>query len=170
MQLTSTAFNRGDSIPEQFTGVADNFSPPLLWSELPTGTVSLALLLEDPDAPEKAEIDHPVVHWVVFNVDPAAGMIPEGLPHEWKITSPIACEQGLNSHGRNGYSGPMPPEGDGAHRYVFRLFALSKKLELPARARKEELLDGMRGSVLGTAELIAFFERPERQQSLPESA
>lgn len=165
MQLTSTAFTWADSIPERYTGVGDNLSPPLLWSDLPTGTVSLALLMEDPDAPVTAEVEHPLVHWILFNVNPTAGMIPEGLAHEWKLKEPIACEQGLNSHGRNGYSGPMPPSGKGAHRYVFRLFALSKKLRLPPRPMKNDLLDGMQGAVLGTAELVGLFERPAEQQS-----
>lgn len=166
MQLTSTAFDRAGSIPEHFTGVGDNVSPPLMWSDLPTGTASLALLMEDPDAPASAGPDHPLVHWVLFNLDPASGMLPEGIPHEWKVGTPRACEQGLNSLGRNGYSGPMPPIGGGAHRYVFRLFALSAPLKLPARPRKEELLDGMRGYVLATAKLVGLFERPSQQQSL----
>jgi len=169
MQLTSTAFGPAEPIPVRYTAEGDNISPPLLWSGLPTGTVTLALLCEDPDAPERPHQDHPVVHWVLFNVDPA-GMLPEGLPHEWKITDPISCEQGLNSLGRAGYSGPHPPPGHGAHRYFFRLFALSRRLNLPARAMKEHLLDEMQGAVLATTELVGLYEAISEKQALPKSA
>lgn len=99
------------------------------------------------------------MHWILYNVPPAVGMVPEGLPHSWKVTEPLACEQGLNSMGRPGYNGPFPPVGSGAHRYIFRLFALSRMLALPKRPMKEHLLLEMEGAVLAVTELVGVYER-----------
>jgi Raf kinase inhibitor-like YbhB/YbcL family protein len=163
MHLTSTAFGPAEPIPQRYSGEGADISPPLLWSDLPTDTLSLALLCEDPDAPKEAHQDHPFVHWVLFNVPPEVGMIPEGIPHDWKISDPISCEQGLNSMGRPGYNGPYPPEGHGMHRYVFRLFALTRMIHLPVRPMKEHLLTEIQGAVLGEASLVAVYERGEKQ-------
>jgi Raf kinase inhibitor-like YbhB/YbcL family protein len=162
MQLTSTAFGQAEPIPQRYSGEGEDVSPPLLWSDLPTGTVSLAVLCEDPDAPKAPHQDHPFVHWVLYNVPPSVGMIPEGIHHEWKIDDPIPCEQGLNSMGRPGYNGPMPPGGE-THRYQFRLFALSRMLHLPARPMKEHLLQEMEGAVLAETELVGVYTRGGKQ-------
>jgi Raf kinase inhibitor-like YbhB/YbcL family protein len=163
MELTSTEFRPAEPIPTRFTGEGDDVSPPLLWSDLPTGTVSLALLCEDPDAPKKENQEHPFVHWVLFNVPPEAGMLPEGIPQDLKVDNHVTCEQGINSMDHPGYNGPYPPEGHGPHRYFFRLFALSRRLELPAHARRDDLVRAMEGSVLGVAELVGTYERGASQ-------
>ncbi len=170
MKLTSTEFGSAEPIPERFTGEGEDVSPPLLWGDLPTGTVSLALLCEDPDAPALAHQDSPYVHWILYNLAPAVGMLQEGIPHAWTVTDPVKCEQGLNSMGRPGYNGPFPPVGHGPHRYVFRLFALSRALKLPARPMKEHLLKEIDGAVLGTVDLVGVYERKEEKQALPKTA
>lgn len=162
MQLTSTAFGSAEPIPKRFTGEGEDVSPPLFWSDLPTGTVSLAILCLDPDSPKAPHQDHPFVHWLLYNVPATVGLIPEGLPHEWKLDDPIACEQGLNSLGRQGYNGPFPPEGE-THRYEFHCYALSRMLHLPSRPMKEQLLQEMEGAVLGETELVGVYTRGGKQ-------
>lgn len=159
MHLYSTAFGNAEMIPTQHTGEGLDTSPPLYWTDLPTDSVSLALVCEDPDAPFTRFQDQPYVHWVLFNVPAGVGMVPEGLPHGWRLERPIPCEQGLNSHGRPGYNGPYPPSGHGTHRYVFRLYALPRMLELPVRPMKSNLLQAMEGLVLGATELIGTYVR-----------
>jgi Raf kinase inhibitor-like YbhB/YbcL family protein len=163
MELLSTAFGSAECIPTRYTEEGEDVSPPLLWTNLPTGAVSLALICEDPDAPRKAFQDHPFVHWVAYNIPPSAGMLPEGIPHAWRVEAPLAFEQGLNSLGRPGYNGPYPPAGEGAHRYVFRLIALSRALRLPPRPMKEHLVREMDGAVLDEVELVGVYERLARQ-------
>jgi Raf kinase inhibitor-like YbhB/YbcL family protein len=170
MRITSTAFGQAEPIPARYTGEGEDVSPPLLWTDLPSGTVSLALLCEDPDAPKAPHQDYPYVHWVLYNLAPSAGMLPEGLAHVWKVETPVACEQGLNSMGRPGYNGPYPPEGHGEHRYVFRLYALSRALYLPVRPMKEDLLRALDGAVLAVDELVGTYERTGEQQAFPRPA
>lgn len=159
MQLTSTAFQNIEHIPVRNSGEGEDLSPPLMWSGLPTGTVSLALTCEDPDAPIRANKDYPFVHWVLYNLSPDVGMLPEGIPQRSKLSEPVACEQGKNSFGNLGYNGPMPPVGHGMHRYFFQLYALSKKLALSSNATREELVQEMQGCVLATAHIMGTYER-----------
>jgi Raf kinase inhibitor-like YbhB/YbcL family protein len=159
MQLTSTAFSQAEPIPRRFSGEGEDTSPPLFCSNLPAGTKSLALICEDPDAPKLPHGEHPFVHWLLFNLPPSTGMIPEGIPQGRQIEEPIPCEQGLNSMGRLGYNGPYPPEGHGVHRYRFRLFALSRVLYLPGRPEKQRVLKEMAGAILAEAELMGVYER-----------
>ncbi len=164
MQLTSTAFQSIETIPARYTGDGEDISPPLLWADLPNGTASLALLCEDPDAPS-ATAEQPFVHWVLFNLDPGVGMLPDGIPAEAIVREPVPCEQGVNSFGELGYRGPAPPAGHGMHRYVFRLFALARALELPPRAHREDLLRAMREHLLKEAHLTATYERWAKEKS-----
>ena len=161
MKLTSTAFQHIESIPLRFTADGEDLSPPLLWSGLPTNTASLAILCEDPDAPRSRQ-EGPFVHWVLFNLLPELGMLPEGLPKEEVLGEPWLCRQGVNSMNQVGYNGPAPPVGHGMHRYFFRLLALDKLLELPHGVRREELLRAASGHVLGETELLGTYEREKK--------
>ncbi len=158
MQLTSTAFQNIESIPVRHTGDGEDLSPPLLWSDIPTNCVSLALFCEDPDAPQSSK-QAPFVHWALYNFSPQLGMLPEGIPQGWRVDQPVECEQGLNSMGRPGYNGPYPPVGGGMHRYFFRLYALSKILQPAARPMRNQLFAEMNGAILGTAKLLGTYER-----------
>jgi Raf kinase inhibitor-like YbhB/YbcL family protein len=144
-ELTSIAFNDGQPIPRKYSCEGDNVSPPLDWSAPPDGTRSLALIVHDPDAPVGD-----FTHWVAWGIDPLDGGLDEG-------THPPA--EGTNGFGENGYGGPCPPPGDGAHRYQHELFALDAELDLEAESSREQLEDAIEGHVLGGAELVGTYER-----------
>jgi Raf kinase inhibitor-like YbhB/YbcL family protein len=117
----------------------------LSWGDPPAGTLALALIVDDPDAPVGT-----FTHWVAWNIDPAAGGLAEG-------ESPPA--QGRNDFGRPGWSGPCPPPGHGAHRYFFRLYALDSRLDVGLHAGRRELERALSGHALATAELVGRYER-----------
>jgi Raf kinase inhibitor-like YbhB/YbcL family protein len=137
--LTSPAFSNGAIIPSRFTCTGANVSPPLRWTAPPPGTRSLALSVQDPDAPSGT-----FVHWTGWNLRPSVRRLAAGarLPLE-----------GRNSTGSRGYTGPCPPAGP-AHHYVFRLYALKAKLRLRAGASPAAFRAALRGRVLATARLI----------------
>lgn len=170
MTLTSPAFEDGQPIPRRHTGEGEDFSPPLRWSNLPAGTVQLAVIMEDPDAPTP----QPWVHWVIYCLPPETQVadaaqempqplsgLPEGLPREPRLESPPGAMQGVNSWPLDniGYRGPMPPPGHGEHRYHFRLYALDMALDVEPGLSGDELLTAMAGHVLGTALLTGTYER-----------
>jgi hypothetical protein len=148
--ILSSAFNSGDSIPVLYTCDGDDISPPLLFSNVPAGTVGLAIVCDDPDAPGGTW-----THWVLFNIPASTESLPAALPVDARL--PDGSQQGLNSWGRTGYGGPCPPSG--THRYFFRAYALDCVIELPSRARAEQVLRAMEGHVLMTAELMGTYSR-----------
>ena len=143
--LTSTAFDDGGEIPRRHTCEGDDVSPPLTWSEVPEGTASLALIVDDPDAPSGT-----FVHWLAWGIDPGASGLEEGES---------APSEGASGFGDPGYRGPCPPPGHGPHRYFFRLHALDAALELAAGASRDELDAALDGHVLETAQLMGTYER-----------
>ncbi|HZT72954.1 MAG TPA: YbhB/YbcL family Raf kinase inhibitor-like protein [Terriglobales bacterium] len=150
--LRSPAFAANAPIPARFSCDGDNASPPLQWSDLPPRTVSLALILSDPDAPHGT-----FFHWLIWNLPPQGA---DGLPPAQDPQPRLAngAVQGTNDFRRLGYGGPCPPPGP-AHHYVFTLYALDAKLALPAGATHGELEAAMRGHVLATARLVGTFAR-----------
>jgi Raf kinase inhibitor-like YbhB/YbcL family protein len=143
--LTSTAFDDGAEIPTRHTCDGADLSPPLTWGNLPEGTESLALLVDDPDAPGGT-----FTHWVAWDIDPAAGGLGEGME---------APGEGANGAGSIGYGGPCPPGGDGAHHYLFRVYALDSPLPIAQGADKAALQDALKGHVLGVGELTGTYAR-----------
>ncbi|MBU5612903.1 YbhB/YbcL family Raf kinase inhibitor-like protein [Geomonas azotofigens] len=143
LKLTTSVFTNSGSIPAAFTCDGSEASPPLAISGVPREAKSLALIMDDPDAPGGTW-----THWVLWNIDPATSQIPQG-------TAPRGAQQGINSWERKGYGGPCPPSGQ--HRYYFRLYALSARLNLPANSTRKELDLAMRGKVLGEAELLGVY-------------
>lgn len=144
MALTSPAFNHGDPIPSKFSCDGEDISPELDWFGTPEGTVSLALIMDDPDAPVGTW-----VHWVVFNLPMDLSGLREGM-------TGVGLD-GSNSWNRTGYGGPCPPSG--THRYFFKLYALDLALDLEAGADKAAILDAMAGHILGQAELMGTYTR-----------
>lgn len=148
--LTSSAFDNGGRIPEGYTCSGYNKSPALKWTGVPKGTRSLALILDDPDAPMGT-----FVHWVVYNLSPTSKGLPEGVSPSALVAN---GEQGTNGRGAIGYTGPCPPPGK-PHHYHFHLYALDQKLELKAGAAAQQLEAALKGHVLGNAELVGIFKR-----------
>jgi Raf kinase inhibitor-like YbhB/YbcL family protein len=146
--ITSSAFSPEGNIPTQYTCDGRNISPPLAWSSAPDGTKSLALIVDDPDAPSKTW-----VHWVLYNISPSQGELTEGIsPH---ALAELGARGGRNDFGKPNYGGPCPPSG--THHYHFKLYALDTTLD--GDFDKEELLKAMEGHVLEQAELIGKYGR-----------
>jgi Raf kinase inhibitor-like YbhB/YbcL family protein len=145
MELRSAAFDHGRLIPRRHTCDGEDLLPPLAWSDLPPGTVSLALIVDDPDAPGGT-----FTHWLAWGIDPA-GSLAEGER---------APREGRNDFGAVGYRGPCPPPRRGRHRYFFRIFALAQKPELAAGASRSELERALAPHLLAYADLVGSYERP----------
>jgi Raf kinase inhibitor-like YbhB/YbcL family protein len=149
MKLTSSAFGHEHRIPSKYTCDGANTNPPLSISDIPSGTKSLALIMEDPDVPRKLRKDGMWDHWVVFNMPPDVKEIPEGKEPEGTA--------GVGTNGDTGYFGPCPPDRE--HRYFLKLFALDTKLDLPEKSTKRDVEKAMEGHVLDRAELMGRYER-----------
>jgi len=151
MELTSSAFQEGKSIPSLYTCDGKDMSPPLSWSGAPEGAKSFALIADDPDAPRGTW-----VHWVLWNLPAAATELKEGIPVTPHL--PSGALQGKNDSGETGYGGPCPPSG--IHQYFFKLYALDTTLSLISGATKSELEAAMKRHVLSQATLIGLYSRP----------
>ncbi len=149
--LTSTAFEAGGAIPVRYSCVGQDISPPLRWTEPPQATESLALIVDDPDAPIGT-----FTHWVMYNIPASVQELPEAMAADKELEN--GTRQGNNSAHQTGYKGPCPPSG--THRYFFRLFALDTKLDLPANADKKQLESAMQEHVLAQTELMGTFAKP----------
>lgn len=151
MDLSSTAFVQGGDIPRKYTCEGDDIAPALSWSDVPDRIQSLALIVDDPDAPDPAAPTMTWVHWVLFDIPPGATEIPEG-----SRPLPEGCRDGLNDWHRTGYGGPCPPVG--RHRYFFKLYALDMQLAGLQRPTKAELERAMQGHVLAQAQLVGTYQ------------
>jgi Raf kinase inhibitor-like YbhB/YbcL family protein len=147
--IKSTAFAEGEPIPAAYSCDGKGISPPLSWSEVPAGTMSFALIMDDPDAPSGT-----FVHWVIYNIPAASTSLPESLPKDAELAD--GSTQGPNSARRPGYTPPCPPGG--THRYFFKVYALNTVLTLAA-AGKEELWQAMQGHILAHGELMGTYAR-----------
>ena len=157
LQLESPAFAANAAIPARHTCDGGDVSPPLAWSGLPAGTKSLALIVDDPDAPDPAAPKMTWVHWVLYNLPPTAGTLPEGVA---PARLPAGTREGTSDFGRTGYGGPCPPVG--RHRYVHKLYALDTVLPDLGKATKARLLEAMEGHVLGEARLVGTYQKAGR--------
>jgi hypothetical protein len=155
-RLESTAFGAGGEIPVRHTCDGGDLSPPLAWRDVPAGTRSLALVVDDPDAPDPSAPRMVWVHWVVVDLPPHLEALPEGV--SGRLTSPAV--EGWNDWKELGWRGPCPPIG--RHRYYHKLYALDRTLAPDAPLSKAELERRMVGHVLAKAELVGRFQR-ERQ-------
>jgi Raf kinase inhibitor-like YbhB/YbcL family protein len=158
IRITSTAFAEGQPIPGRHTGDGEDVSPTLAWEGVPDDAKELALICDDPDAP----IPEPWVHWVIYKIAPTVRELPEGIPADSQLETPIQALQGKNSwpSGQTiGYRGPAPPPGHGVHHYHFKLYALDCELDLAPEIDKNSLLVAMGGHVLAQGELVGTYER-----------
>lgn len=152
LTLSSSAFFPGGGIPSRCTCEGADRSPPLAWSGVPGGTRSLALIVDDPDAPDPAAPRMTWVHWVLYNLPPSAGGLPEGVA---PAALPAGAREGVNDWKRTGYGGPCPPIG--RHRYFHKLYALDALLPDLGRPTKAQLEKAMQGRILAQAELIGTY-------------
>jgi Raf kinase inhibitor-like YbhB/YbcL family protein len=152
LTLTSTAFTDGGAIPRKYTCEGDDISPPLAWSGVPAGTQSLALIVDDPDAPDPAKPQRVWVHWVLYNLPPDSTGLAEGIATS---ALPAGTGEGLNDWDRTGYGGPCPPIG--RHRYFHKLYALDTRLDGLTTPRKAALEAAMKGHVLAEATLLGTY-------------
>ena len=152
MQLSSTAFTQSGDIPWRYTCEGDDVAPPLRWSDVPDGTGSPALIVDDPDAPDPAAPTTTWVHWVLVDIPPDATAIPEGGK-----PLPEGCRDGLNDWRRAGYGGPCPPVG--RHRYFFKLYALDTRLPSLHSPTKADLERAMQEHVLAQAQLVGTYRK-----------
>ena len=150
MKLTSPAFTEGGMIPAQYTCNGADISPPLAWEEVPEDAKSLALIVDDPDAPVGTW-----VHWVLYNLPASTRELKENIT-KTKIL-PDGAMQGTNDFRKIGYNGPCPPGG--THRYFFKLYALDEMVDLNPGARKKDLVDAMKGHILAECQLMGRFSR-----------
>jgi len=152
LTLTSSAFSQSGEIPVEHSCEGTDRSPPLAWSGVPEGTRSLALVVDDPDAPDPAAPRMTWVHWVVYNLPPGCDALPAGIRQ-----LPPGARDGTNDWKRTGYGGPCPPIG--RHRYFHKLYALDTVLPDLGRPDKAKLEQAMRGHILAQAELIGTYEK-----------
>jgi len=145
MQITSPAFDHQKPIPAIYTCQGNNTNPPLIFTDIPTNTSSLVLIVDDPDAS-----NGDWVHWLVWNIDPAVTSIDVN-------SVPAGSTEGTTSFGQTGYGGPCPPSG--THRYFFKLYALDTRLDLSSTTDKAGLLNTIEGHVIDYAELVGIYEK-----------
>lgn len=153
LTITSSAFDAGASIPAAFTCEGDDLSPPLAWSGVPAGAKSLALVIEDPDAPDPAAPQRIWTHWILYNIPPGAAGLQQGAGREGL---PEGAREGRNDWKNKGYGGPCPPIG--RHRYFHKLYALDALLPDLGDPTRAQLEQAMRGHVLEQAELIGLYQ------------
>ncbi len=147
MKLTSFQFDNNSSIPEKYTCEGQDINPPLEISEIPEGTKSLVLIMDDPDVPKHLREDGVWDHWIKFNIPPVVSVIAEGEE-----------PQGVSGRGTSGnlkYHGPCPPDRE--HRYFFKIYALDAELKLTEGASKKEVQKAMENHVLEETVLIGLY-------------
>ncbi len=142
LQIRSDAFQNGEKIPSRFTCDGEDINPALEISDLPEGTETLALIVEDPDAPNGT-----YTHWLIWDIPPSGSINEDDAPGT----------QGKNDFGNSNYGGPCPPSG--THRYYFRVFALNKVLGLPTGSSKEDLLKAIEPNTLASGELMGTYSK-----------
>jgi Raf kinase inhibitor-like YbhB/YbcL family protein len=149
--VSSASFPNGGDIPRKFTCDGADVSPEISWIEPPPGTQSFALIADDPDAPSGTW-----THWVLFDLPATTTSLPEGVSKIDEL--PAGERQGRNDFRKIGYNGPCPPPGK-PHRYFFKLYALSSKLNLKPGASKQEVEKAMEGLTLGKTDWMGRYQR-----------
>ena len=152
MKITSPAFQDHGSIPRRHTCEGEDLSPPLAIADVPAGTKSLALIVDDPDAPDPAAPKMTWVHWVLYDLPPEAASLPEGVS-----AAALHARDAINDWKRTGYGGPCPPIG--RHRYFFKLFALDRRLGDLHRPTSAQLQRAFSGHALAEAQLVGLYAK-----------
>jgi Raf kinase inhibitor-like YbhB/YbcL family protein len=156
LTITSPAFADGGEIPTRHTCEGSDLSPPLAFAGVPAGARSLALLVDDPDAPDPAAPKMVFVHWVLHDMPPGTPGLPEGVEAG---TLPAGTRSGQTDFRRTAWGGPCPPVG--RHRYFFKLYALDTVLGDLGKTTKPRLLEAMKGHVLAEAQLVGTYQKKQ---------
>jgi Raf kinase inhibitor-like YbhB/YbcL family protein len=156
IKVESTTFGDGRIIPDAHSDYGDGVSPDLRWSDVPPGTRAVALVAEDPDAPQPM----PCTHWLLYNLPPNIHELPAALPPDERLSQFDGAAQGRASNGAIGYFGPHPPKDDAPHHYHFEVFCLDSPLDLRPGATRAELMQAMAGHVLAKGEVVGLYEAP----------
>jgi Raf kinase inhibitor-like YbhB/YbcL family protein len=157
LKVTSSAFSHGGAIPSRYTCEGDDVSPPLSWSGVPAGAKSIAIIVDDPDAPDPAKPQRVYVHWVVYDIPAGEGSLSENAS---KRGMPKGAVQGKNDWGKPEYGGPCPPIG--RHRYFFKLYALDTGLTGLTSPTKADLERAMKGHVVDSGELMGTYQKAKK--------
>ncbi len=150
MEIRSSEFKEGSSIPSKYTCDNIDVSPPLEWSQVPAGVKTFALICDDPDAPGATW-----VHWVIFNIPGNLRELRENIPATETLQN--GAKQGKNDFGKIGYGGPCPPGG--THRYYFKLYALDRDLDSKPGITKKDLLKSIEGHILDEVHLMGRYRK-----------
>jgi Raf kinase inhibitor-like YbhB/YbcL family protein len=161
LRIKCPAFRMNETIPQEFTGEGEDLSPPLEWQGIPPGTRELALICDDPDAPQV----QPWVPWLLYKIPPTTTFLPKNIPALATVDEPFGAVQGINSFGNLGYGGPYPPVGHGRHRYYFRLYALDCEIDRSSGLSKSELLREMEGHVLAETTVVGVYARSSAKKA-----
>ena len=153
LTVTSPAFTEGSSIPAEYTCEGDDVSPPLAWSGAPPGTQSIAIIVDDPDAPDPAKPKRVWVHWVVYDLPPELG----ALARDAAAALPAGARHGNNDWSKPTWGGPCPPIG--RHRYFHKVYALDRKLGDLVAPTKAALEDAMKGHILAQGQLVGTYAK-----------
>ena len=151
LSIYSNVFEDGATLSSAYTCDGDDISPAISWEEVPAGTQSMALIMDDPDAPGRT-----FVHWVIYNIPARSGGLPSGVAKNNTLDD--GSLQGKNNFGKIGYGGPCPPSGK-PHRYVFKVYALNTELDLKSGATKSQLEAAMKGHILAQGEMVGTYGR-----------
>ena len=155
--LSSPAFAPNGEIPTEYTCEGQDILPPLGWQNVPANTRSLALIIDDPDAPDPAAPKMTWVHWILFNLPPTLTELPAGTTI---ADLPPGTQEGFNDFKRTSYGGPCPPVG--RHRYFHKLYALDTRLEGLDTPTKTQLVTAMADHILAQAELVGTYQKQNR--------
>ena len=154
LKLESTAFVNGDRIPSKYTCDGEDISPPLQWSGVPETAISLALIVDDPDAPDPMSPKMTWVHWILFNIPTSSTSLSEGASSG---NLPPESEEGLNDWRRVGYGGPCPPIG--SHRYFHKLYALDMTLNVMTKPTRAVIDAAMKGHIIAETALMGTYKK-----------
>lgn len=158
LKVTSSAFQQGGAIPSKYTCEGQDISPPLAWSGVPSNAKSIAMIVDDPDAPDPAKPQRVYVHWVVYNIPIATNSLPENAS---KKGMPKGAVQGKNDWGKAEYGGPCPPIG--RHRYFFKLYALDTELTGLSNPTKADLEQSMKGHIVDSGDLMGTYQKGSKK-------
>lgn len=162
--VTSSVFEHHGMVPLANSAYGDNTSIDLSWSNLPEGTVQLALICDDPEVVTIGMMENPFVHWVVYNIPASASGLPAGMATDAEVMGVDGLEGAINGHNglnRPGYFGPRPPDNGHLHAYHFRVYAIDADLGLEPGLNKDQLLEAIDGHVLATGMLMGHYQHTE---------